>query len=64
MSITDPDHYVRLEPQPIDVIESWQLPFHLANVIKYVARAGFKGDPKDDLMKAKWYLERAIARLP
>ncbi len=32
--------------------------------MKYVARAGRKRDPKvTDLKKARWYLDRAIAKL-
>lgn len=37
--------------------------FELGNVIKYIARAGRKGDPVEDLKKADWYLRRCIARL-
>jgi len=44
----------------ISVIEAWNLDYHLGNVIKYVARAGRKGDKISDLKKAKWYIERAI----
>lgn len=32
------------------------LPFSLGNAFKYVWRAGSKGDLKQDLEKAKWYL--------
>ena len=28
------------------------------NVIKYIARADLKGDPAQDLAKAKWYMDR------
>jgi hypothetical protein len=49
----------------INVIEAWGLGYHLGNVIKYVKRAGHKpGNPAvQDLRKAAWYLERAIANL-
>jgi hypothetical protein len=58
----NPTHYARLQPQPIEVIESWQLGPHAANVLKYLARAGHKdGTPElDDLRKAKWYLDRLL----
>ena len=59
-----PKHYNASKIQPIDAIESWDLDFRLANVIKYVARAG-KKDPnkkKEDLLKAKWYLERFLKK--
>lgn len=44
----------------IDFIEDQQLPYHLGNVIKYIARAGYKGDKLEDLKKARWYLDRYI----
>ena len=37
--------------------------FCLGNVLKYVLRAGKKGDALTDLKKARFYLSRAIARL-
>lgn len=60
----DPPHYRDLQPEPIDVIEGWGLGFHLAQVIKYVARAGRKDPSKrlEDLRKAAWYLERLIRK--
>lgn len=56
-----PEHYARLDPEPITVIEAWRLPYHLGNVLKYLARAGHKGDTLEDLRKARWYLDRYIA---
>lgn len=58
---TNPTHYKRLTPEPIDVIEKWGLGFHLGNALKYIARAGHKlgVDAKEDLAKAAWYLARA-----
>jgi hypothetical protein len=31
--------------------------------VKYVSRADLKGNKLEDLQKAKWYLERAIANI-
>jgi hypothetical protein len=62
-AVSHPPHYTFGKYEVIDVIEDWGLDFHLGNVIKYVARAGRKGDPKEDLLKAKWYLERAIKQM-
>lgn len=61
---TNPSHYTRMDPQPIDVIAAWGLNFNLGNVIKYVARAGHKSGAAfgDDLAKAADYLAREIAR--
>lgn len=60
--VNHPPHYTFGTIEVIDVLEDWQLPFHLANAVKYVARAGRKDrDAKlQDLRKAKWYLERYI----
>lgn len=44
------------------VIEERGLDFALGNAVKYVCRAGSKGDKLTDLKKALWYLERAIAK--
>jgi Protein of unknwon function (DUF3310) len=61
-SVNRPAHYNQGRIQPIDVIEDWSLDFHLGCVVKYIARAEHKGSPLEDLRKARWYLERAIAR--
>jgi hypothetical protein len=37
--------------------------FNLGNAVKYVWRAGKKGDRLEDLKKAAWYLNREIQRL-
>lgn len=57
-----PKHYNSGKIQPIDAIESWDLDFRLANVVKYIARAGKKNpkEVKKDLEKARWYLNRYI----
>ena len=55
-----PEHYSRLSPEPKDVIRNWDLNFNLGNVIKYIARAGYKDSRIDDLLKAKQYLDFEI----
>lgn len=60
--INHPPHYTHGDIEPIDAIEAWGLGFCLGNVVKYVARAGHKGDRLEDLKKASWYLEREIKR--
>jgi hypothetical protein len=37
--------------------------FCRGNAIKYIWRAGLKGDAIEDLRKARWYLDREIARM-
>ena len=61
--ISRPAHYTFAHIEVIEAIEAWDLGFHLGNVVKYVARAGRKGCRRDDLRKARWYLDREIERL-
>jgi len=35
----------------------------LYNCTKYICRVGKKGNPLEDLKKARWYLDRAIAAI-
>lgn len=63
--IKSPPHYARLNPQPRDVIRTWNLNFNLGSAVKYVARAGFKeGEtPVKDLQKAVDFIEAEIRAL-
>lgn len=47
----------------IKIIEHYELGFALGNCVKYVLRAGKKGELLEDLKKARWYLDREISRL-
>lgn len=38
------------------------MPFNLGNAVKYVWRADLKGDVLENLRKARWYVDREIAR--
>ncbi|MFQ5509780.1 MAG: DUF3310 domain-containing protein [Leptospirillia bacterium] len=61
--INHPPHYVSDSGlESIDVIEAFELGFHLGNVVKYVLRAGKKDDRLSDLKKARWYLTRLIEK--
>lgn len=59
-NVNHPSHYTFGQYEVLDVIEDWGLPFHLANVIKYIARAKHKGNEIQDLLKAQFYLNRYI----
>lgn len=66
--VDHPAHYGGDAPhEVIKCLEAWGLDddAYLFNVVKYVARAGKKEGAAlvGDLEKAKWYLERKIARL-
>lgn len=59
-NIKHPAHYAFGKHEPVKVIRDWDLNFNLGNVIKYVARAGRKGDKLEDLKKAREYLNYEI----
>lgn len=63
-AVNHPAHYGGADDpyEAIKVIEAWGLGFCLGNAVKYLARAGKKGDRLEDLRKAAWYLEREIRR--
>ena len=61
MSAVDhPKHYNITKFEVIDIIEEFELGFHLGNAIKYILRAKHKGKYKEDLEKAIWYLNREL----
>ena len=62
-AVNHPAHYSPGPYEAINVIEAWDLGFHLGNAVKYIARAGRKGDALEDLKKARWYLSRLIEQL-
>lgn len=55
-------HYQGFPIEPIDFIMKNNLDFPTGNVIKYVVRHAQKNG-KQDLEKAKWYLEEMINQL-
>lgn len=59
--VNSPTHYrVGDTYETIKVIEAWELNYNLGNCVKYISRAGKKGDRLTDLKKAQWYLNREI----
>lgn len=61
-SINHPSHYTQYSG--VEVIEiTEKLSFNRGNAVKYICRAGFKSQDTEiqDLEKALWYTERAIA---
>ncbi len=61
--VDHPPHYTSSASgiECIDVTE--HLTFCIGNAIKYLWRAGLKGDALEDLRKAAWYVQREIGRL-
>jgi len=64
-SVNAPQHYLHGKKETIDVINDCMTSdeFHgylKGNILKYVSRYKFKGEPLEDLQKASWYLNRLI----
>lgn len=62
-AVNHPEHYNRGKYETIDVIEEWGLDFHCGNAIKYISRHKHKGQPKKDIEKAIWYLQRYLENM-
>lgn len=61
--VNHPKHY-NTNPSGIECIEVVRhMNFNKGNAIKYIWRAGDKGNEIEDLQKAIWYLNDEIARL-
>jgi hypothetical protein len=58
--VNHPAHYKAGGIETIDFIEAKKLGYNLGNVVKYITRADLKGNRKQDLEKALWYLNREI----
>ena len=62
-SVNHPSHYNKHPSgvECIDIAEGFN--FNIGNAIKYLWRAGLKGEQRDDLLKARWYIDREIMRM-
>ena len=61
--VNHPSHYTQ-HPSGVECIQVTEhMNFCLGNAIKYLWRAGLKGDALEDLRKARWYIDREIERL-
>lgn len=61
--VTHPSHYTS-HPSGVECLTiTRHMNFNLGNAIKYIWRAGLKGNAVQDLRKAKFYIEDEIARL-
>lgn len=61
--VNSPPHYTKGGIETIDFIEAKELSYNLGNVVKYITRSDHKGNKVEDLMKARWYLDREITNL-
>lgn len=61
-NVDHPSHYQNVPGiECIEVVE--RLSFNIGNAIKYLWRAGEKGNKAEDLRKAAWYLQRETNRV-
>ena len=58
--VNHPAHYKVGGIETIDFIEAKRLNYNLGNAVKYITRADHKGNRKQDLEKAIWYLRREL----
>lgn len=58
--VNHPPHYTAGGIETIDFIEAKKLNYNLGNAVKYITRADHKGNRKQDLEKAVWYLTREM----
>lgn len=67
-AVNHPSHYCQGGIETIAILKA-KMPaerfigFLEGNVIKYITRAPYKGNEKQDLEKARWYLERLIKEI-
>jgi hypothetical protein len=62
-NVNHPKHYTN-HPSGVECIEVTEhMNFCVGNAIKYLWRAGLKGEQVEDLRKARWYIDREIARI-
>ena len=61
--VNSPLHYQGNRFEVIDIIDDFNLSFNTGNAIKYILRADKKGNQKQDLLKAIWYLEHELNKL-
>lgn len=59
-TVNHPKHYNVSSIECIDVAECFN--FNLGNAIKYIWRCEHKGNKKEDLKKAVWYIQRELQR--
>jgi hypothetical protein len=60
--VNHPKHYTE-HPSGIECIQITEhMSFNLGNALKYIWRCDLKKDAVEDLRKARWYIDREIAK--
>lgn len=61
-AVNQPKHYTS-HPSGIECIQVTEhMSFNLGSALKYIWRCDLKQDAIEDLKKAKWYIERELAK--
>lgn len=61
--VNKPPHY-RKHPSGVECIQVTEhMNFNIGNAMKYLWRAGEKGNMIEDLKKARWYVDREVGRV-
>ncbi|CAB4137041.1 SaV-like [uncultured Caudovirales phage] len=60
--VDHPAHYQGKSFEVIDIINDYKLNFEMGNAIKYILRADKKGNKKQDIEKAIWYLNHELSK--
>ena len=61
--VNHPEHYTS-HPSGVEAIDiTRHMNFNLGNAVKYIWRAGLKGDSIEDLQKARFYISDELERL-
>ena len=66
--VNNPSHYNQGRVETIEVIrdvlsKEQFIGYCVGNTMKYVSRHRHKNKPKEDLLKARWYLNKAIEEM-
>lgn len=63
--VDHPSHYTQGPMEVVDIIEGFGFDkdWHVASALKYIFRHNHKGNPKQDLEKAIWFLKRKVSKL-
>jgi Protein of unknwon function (DUF3310) len=60
--VNHPKHYTE-HPSGVECIQITEhMGFNLGNALKYIWRCDLKQDAVEDLRKARWYIDREIAK--
>lgn len=61
-AVNSPSHYTQGNIEVIDFIMDQKLDYSEGNVVKYICRYKIKGNPIEDLMKARKYIDYLLQR--